>query len=255
MTDWEAITLAEKEGKLDRFSFPPPQHRRIHIIPDLHYMYARADVISHIIDLCKGADIIIQIGDAVDAYPISSFDRNPLRKETIYDEAQAYRKDVLEPLRKMNPDSRIIQLEGNHEQRLTKYLWKKAPELAGNPDLTWRRMMKLDELNIEWHGRSGILLAGLRIKHGDVAIQGAGLSARREMENHRASGISGHTHRFGTARRTDKEGHSTQWYEIGHACDETRVDYGSSFDWNLSAGLTITQYEDGTLDYREHRLT
>lgn len=255
MTDWAAITLAEREGKLDRFHFPPQKHRKIHLVPDLHYVYARDDVVTHILDLCKGSDVIIQIGDAVDAYPISSFDRNPLRRETIYDEALAYRKGFLEPARRMNPEARIIQIEGNHEQRLTKYLWKKAPELAGNPDLTWRRMMGLDELGVEWHGRGGLLIAGLRVKHGDVAVQGAGLSARREMENHRWSGISGHTHRYGVARRTDKEGNRTEWWEIGHACDEQQVEYGDCFDWNLSAGLTVIQYEDGSIEYQEHKLS
>jgi hypothetical protein len=252
---WQAITLAEREGTLDRWHFPPPITRRVFIAPDLHYPYHRRDVVEHIVDLARGADTIIQIGDAVDGYPISNFDRNPLRRDTIYDEAKAYHLGFWRPIRATNPTARLIQIEGNHEQRLQRYIWKRAPELAGNPDLTWRRLMRLDDYNVEWHPRSGLLVAGLRIKHGDVALKGAGLSARREMEDHRWSGVSAHTHRYGVARRTDKEGVTTEWREIGHACDIAQVEYGDAFDWNLSAGLSITIYDDGRIEYEEHRLS
>lgn len=253
---WAAITLAEKEGRLNKPHFQPAKPHRIYIAPDFHVPYHHKDAVIHCLDLALGADVIIQIGDALDCYGISSFDRNPNRAICLQREIDAYRDCWLRPVRKNNPNARIIQLLGNHEDRLKKTLWKQAPALANMRGLAWEKSMGLKRLNIELHPGTGLLVAGHRVKHGERVNKHAGYSARMEMEDHRSDGISGHTHRYGVARRTDKEGHTTTWYEIGHACDQSQVaaEYCKNPDWNLSAGITLTTYPDASIEYVEHRL-
>ena len=253
---WQAITLAEKEGRLHRSTFPQPEPTRIYIAPDFHVPFHNNDAVIACLDTARGADVIIQIGDANDCYGISSFDRNPARAICLQAEADEYQKVWLKPVRQMNPNARIIQLLGNHEDRLKKTIWKNAPALAGLRSLAWSKIWELEKYDIELHPGTGLLIAGHRVKHGERVNKHAGGSARMEMEDHRTNTISGHTHRYGVARRTDKEGYQTTGYEIGHACDETQVaaEYCKNPDWNLSAGITIILHPDGRIEYIEHRL-
>jgi hypothetical protein len=255
---WFEITDAEKAGKLNRFTLPPRDVFRAHFIPDLHWEGVNHDVVEHIMDVCRGVDLICQIGDGMDCYTLSSFDRNPRRRSCLQEEADAYRTGFWAPLCRDNPCARKIQLLGNHEERLLRFLWKRAPELAGMRSMTWRRVWEFDEhgLDVEIHESSGLLIAGHRAKHGERVSAQAGASARLEMEDHRSDGVSGHTHRYGRATRKDKEGRVTNWWEIGHACrtDIIAAEYVKNPNWNLSAGLGMTVYPDGTVEYVEHRL-
>lgn len=79
--------------------------------------------------------IIVINGDMLDFYSISTFDKNPSRKETIQDEldtANAFLSD----LRSYFPKAKIYYLEGNHESVhkntdiLTITGWKKVTEVT-----------------------------------------------------------------------------------------------------------------------------
>lgn len=255
---WSEITAAEKAGTLNRYMLPPLEPFRAYFIPDLHWEGVNHDVVATCMDIARGADLICQVGDIQDCYTISSFDRNPNRQSCLQKEADGVRKGFWTPMCRDNPQARKVQLLGNHEDRLTKFLWKKAPALAGMRALTWREIWEFDKhkLDVEIHEGTGLLIAGHRVKHGVHAVKGAGNSARREMEDHRTDGISAHTHRYGVARRKDKEGRLTTWYEIGHGCREDIIsaEYVKNPDWNLSAGLEMIVYPEGRIEYIEHRL-
>jgi UDP-2,3-diacylglucosamine pyrophosphatase LpxH len=252
--EWSQIVSAEAAGSLPGSVKYMDQAHRVHVVPDLHYPFQDDDAVHAIMDAARGAQTIVLIGDGVDCYSISSFDRDPARKVTLQSEADAYRVGFLEPLRQANPHARIIQILGNHENRLIKFLRKKAPELHDMRSLSWRSILHADAIGMEIVPSSGLLLFGHRLKHGDKVRSGAGLTARAEMEDHRCDGVSAHTHRYGRASRKDKEGRVTNWWEIGHACDVSQVEYVDNPDWNLSAGLGIEVFADGRIEYTEHRL-
>ncbi len=253
LDSWAAITLAEKEGKLNKYTMPVEDPYRIHFAPDLHYPFQDDEIVDHIIDLARGCEIIGQIGDGLEAYGVSSHAKNPLVKHTLNDEASLYVRKFWRPIRRDNPGARLIQITGNHEQRIQRYMWKQAPALADVPGMALSKLIKAKELGIEVHPRSGLLLAGVRFKHGDVA-RAIG-SARSEMTAHRGDGVSGHTHRCEYETLKDKEGRRTKWYSIGHACDQDRMEYlEGEPNWERSAGITLTVYPDGRIEYKEHRL-
>lgn len=252
---WQAITLAEREGKLTKYQLPLENPHRIHITPDLHYPFQNNDVIAYIIDLAKGCDTIIQIGDGLEAYGVSSHKKNPAIRHTLNDEAKQYRTQFWRPLREQNPKARLIQIIGNHEERIERYTWQKAPELYDIPGVSIGRLIHAERYQIEVHPRSGLLIAGYRIKHGDTARTIG--SARSEMLAHRSNGISAHTHRCEHETLIDAEGYRTDWYSIGHACRPELLDYlkgRKQPNWQLSAGVTLTLYPDGTTHVQEHRL-
>lgn len=256
-SSWEAITLAERENRLNRVFADELRPRREFYIPDLHYPYQKNSVISEILSLSEGADYIQLIGDNIDADSIMKHVRAPYRKTTLYQQCKQFELEFLAPLRARNPDAEIVVGLGNHEEdRLNNFIWTKCPELYDVPGLAWEQLYNVAEYNMTIASRAGRKVTGKRAKHGDVAKQGAGNSARQEMMNHRCDGISGHTHRAALVQFTDKEGHTTRWAEIGHAMD---TDLGADYvkgepDWCLSAGLEVIVYPDGHQEWIEHRL-
>ncbi len=256
-SSWQSIANAEKRGALTRYTFATQAKPiREYYIPDTHYPYQNDDAISYIIDAARGADTIVLIGDDVDADSIMKHTRAPDRKSTLHEQARLFREKLLVPLREQNPNARIVKLLGNHEDRLSKFIWTKAPELFDLPGLTWQSILGTEELGVEILPGTGLLVHGKRAKHGDVAKQGAGNSARQEMLNHRCDGFNGHTHRAALVQYTDKEGRTTRWAEIGHAMDTSiGADYVKGEpDWCLSGGLEVIRGSDGVEKWIEHRL-
>lgn len=223
----------------------PSREVTIAAIPDIHFPHADRERLECCLsDLrVRRPEHIVQIGDLGDWYAVSSFDKNPARKETLNDE-RVQVVDFLRGLRADHPDARIDVCEGNHEDRLRRYLWGKAPAFADLPELTVPSLYGMHDLGIRYHGRNGFRMFGIRFKHGDLVRGKAGYSATAEMEAHRCSGVSGHTHRFGHATRTDKEGFTTDWWEIGHLCDVGAAEYVASPDWQAGY-LIINLSPDG----------
>jgi len=253
MREWEAITLAEREGRLGRFSIPDQEPTRIHIAPDLHYPFQNDDAVAHILDIARGCDVIVQIGDGLEAYGVSSYVKDPRVKHSLNDEAKAYRNGFWKPIRQQNPKARLVQIYGNHEERIYNHVRQYAAAMHDLPALTLGRLINAERFNIEVHPRSGLLIAGHRVKHGDVA-RAIG-SARAEMSKHRCSGISGHTHRCEHETFVDAEGIRTDWWSAGHACRPELLDYlKTPPNWQLSGGVTLTVYPDGRTFVQEHRL-
>lgn len=256
-SEWDVITRLQKSGKLEAFApLWVPEPIRVAVLPDIHVPYHSRELLGEALARTREFEPhnIIQIGDLNDAYPISRFNKDPARKLTIRSEGHMARDEVLVPLREQNPNAIIDVIYGNHEQRLDQYVFSRAPELADIPEISWKHFWNANALDINVHPRSGFKRYGLRFKHGDYVASKTGATAHKEMAAHRCSGISGHTHRFGSAEVTDKEGHTTKWLEIGHLCDTAQADYTESPDWQAGMML-LTINPDGSIEEAPVRLT
>jgi hypothetical protein len=160
---------------------------------------------------------IVYNGDIVDFYAISSFDDNPHRQFTLRDEVEQA-ADMLREHRRVAPNARQWFLEGNHEQRLDRYLTRKASELADIvPSLV--EMLQFDEHDIQSvpYGKS-ISFLGFCFTHGNFVSAFSAYTARRHYERYHSSGANGHTHRLGSYSHTDMHGRSHTWLEMGCLC-------------------------------------
>lgn len=242
-SEWKRITSEEKSDDLKpaRSIIVPGRRRMLAIVPDIHVPYHSEELVGNAIEVCKDASEIVFLGDLLDAYSLSSFDRNPARKATFKDEREIGR-EVLTKFREANRSAPMDFILGNHEDRLRRYLWRRAPELADMPELTIRSQLQLDRLNIECHPTTGFRRYGRRFKHGEKVRPRAGQSANLEMDAHRCSGFTGHTHRMGDSELLDKEGVHTSWWECGHLCDTTQADYVESPNWN--PGMVIAYLDE-----------
>jgi hypothetical protein len=69
-----------------------------------------------------GPDILLHLGDQNDAYDVSEYDSDPTRKKSSDENNQS--KAVLHRLAQLAPKAHRVLLEGNHEDRLRRTIWK-----------------------------------------------------------------------------------------------------------------------------------
>ena len=156
----------------------------------------------------------------IDFYGISDFVKNPSRRFKLQDELDlAF--EWLYNRKEANPDARRVFIEGNHEDRLRRYLWKYAKELSGLRALEFEQLMRFDELEIEDLAYMSVLdFLGCRIEHGYLtsASKAYPVNVSRGMAVATgSSGICGHTHRFSQYAFTDTRG-THSYIENGCTC-------------------------------------
>lgn len=122
------------------------------VIADLHIPYQDDTAINSIFSYLEDEHIIPSticiLGDLLDFYEISVFNKDPRKKDVAGEIKDG--KEFLLNLRNRYPDSRIILVEGNHEQRLQRYIFRQAPELTDLLDSLLEDKLGLKELNVEY---------------------------------------------------------------------------------------------------------
>lgn len=120
------------------------------ICADIHIPYQDKLAIDAMIEymLEYNPTTIIIDGDLLDFYQISTFVKNPINKGVSTEIKEA--KSFLSELRHIFPDAKIIIKEGNHEQRLEKYIFQSAPKIYDLIDDLLPVKLGLHDLNIEY---------------------------------------------------------------------------------------------------------
>lgn len=182
-------------------------------------------------------EYLIYGGDIVDFYSVSRFDKDPERKFNLQDEitqGQLY----LTRMNAASPDSKKYFLEGNHENRIVKYLTRN-PELAGLNVLSLDSLLGLSRRGIDFVPYDkGLVLHNFLFKHGTRANLH---SAKAELEMENYSGMSGHIHRVQRYSKTDRHGTHT-WHTVGHLSDITQIDYFNQHVPNWQVGFGVVEF-------------
>ena len=182
-------------------------------------------------------DIFVMNGDGIDFPTISDYDRDPQRHSSLTTEITSFKNDYLKVKSSiLGPNCTKHYNAGNHEDRLRRYLWRKAPQLTGIVDLETLLDLQVDNWGYtEYHnpinksGRLGIDIEGLLIVHGYQVRKHSGESARAAYLQFGGSGVVGHTHRIGTYIHRDYRG-TYQWLEGGCMC-KLEPEYAPAPDW------------------------
>jgi hypothetical protein len=165
-------------------------------------------------------DIEIYNGDITDFYECSIFDKNPSRRFHLQDELDDTHRWLAGRAEK-NPKAQRIFIEGNHEDRLRRWLWRFGKELSALRALDVAELLGFDELKI--HGlkyMSVVDFLGYRIEHGYKASQSKAypINISRYMAIATgSSGLCGHSHHFSMYAWTDASG-SHSYVENGCLC-------------------------------------
>lgn len=148
-------------------------------------------------------DKLFILGDYIDCYSISRFDRNPERITNLQSEFNQG-KEILWQIRDII-DGEIIFIAGNHEDRLRKFLWNN-PVLNGCIKLEDK--LDLNNLDIKFYeyGKNFIYKDKLIYTHGNKVNKYSAYTAKNLLDDLGLSVISGHTHRLGMHYKTDYGG-------------------------------------------------
>lgn len=195
-----------------------PATEKVVFLGDVHFPYqdkVALDLVDEFLAWFK-PDFIYLIGDIVDCYQLSSFDKDPRRILGFQDELDQA-TEWLGRLSRAHPKSKKTLRLGNHERRLDKLLCR-VPEISSLDSLSWKKLLKLDELGIELSPYNGRLHhRGFLVEHGDTVSSKSSATAAKMLERRGTSGISGHVHRLGVSYRTNARG-THAWYENGCLC-------------------------------------
>lgn len=210
------------------------------IISDLHVPYhdqrALEAAIKHGVD--RKCDHLLVNGDALDAYQCSHWLRDPNQRHV--DKEVEMLGEFLRGIAKLFKGNKVYKV-GNHEDRITAYLWSNAPQmlgatkwdlckaLAGEMDLvgwTWiqsKQLYRLGKLHA-YHGHE--LPRGLT----NPVNVGRGLWLRTKQ-----SGFTSHWH--STSTHVESNGSKTKtWvcFSLGCLCD-LHPSYAPVNGWNHGA--------------------
>ena len=180
---------------------------------------------------------VVLNGDVVDCYELSEFDKNPLGQAGL-------EREVKEAKWLMGELQYIPErwwLGGNHEDRLRRYLWKRATQFAGLDVLRFETLFGLDRAGFNWKPYGGTLKLGkLLVTHGSLVLKHSGWTGRAHFEKYGNSVLVGHTHRLGAYYRTNAKGVHAG-YENGCLCrlDPEYVQYP---DWQQ--GFSVVQVHE-----------
>jgi UDP-2,3-diacylglucosamine pyrophosphatase LpxH len=198
--------------------------RRYIVVPDIHVPYHDPSFIALITAAIKiiRPNGLVQLGDALDFWQVSSYDKNPLRKQTMMEDVQIYSKILDEWEQALPRNAEIIQLEGNHEDRLRRYIWKHAKELADGWVRTVPEMLNLRKRRIKcsWHeiaNYQSCKIGDCILHHGHYFNEHVAVG---NLKRYPKSIITGHTHRFQMAdsgeRFSASLGHGSNEHQTAH---------------------------------------
>jgi predicted phosphodiesterase len=221
---------------------------------DSHFPFAdrRAIRVVQSVFVDYGPDVLVHMGDLLDCYTLSRYDKNPDRKETLQDEIDQARLHLAE-MRDLFPNARFVYLEGNHEDRLRRILWNLegpaavlAQLTAFKKAITWPALLGLEKLHIEFvpyaeQARHSFLPKFI-IKHGTVVRSRSAYTANGEHAKYGKSGASGHTHRLGAFYHRDHNGNHV-WLETGCTC---RLDPEYTVDPDWQQGAIMVTFDKAT---------
>lgn len=192
---------------------------------------------------------VVLNGDINDFFQLSRFNKGLDRLDTLQaeiDEGNEFRAAV----RKTCPDAIIDETEGNHDSRLRTYVQTEARAMVSLRNLHMENLLDWAVNEINPHGENGFRLReAFLVKHGTIVRSGVGVTAKAEHGASGISGVSGHTHRLGSYKKSGYV--QREWYEGGCLC-RLDPDYvkGGVADWQ-NGMLVGTFTQKGSFNIEE----
>jgi predicted MPP superfamily phosphohydrolase len=191
-------------------------------VPDTHSPYHDKKAWALMMKAAKEfkPDTIAHMGDLGDFYAVSSHSKDPKRIRHLKDEIIEVRK-LRQELDDLKPKRKIF-IEGNHENRLERYLQDKAPELFGL--VSSDDLLELSENNWEYIPyRESAKIGKLYITH-DTGASGK-YTTMRALETFQHSVVIAHHHQFQYMILGDATGEYCVGAQFGWLGDSSKVDY------------------------------
>lgn len=170
-------------------------------VGDAHFPFHNAGWLKWQLALIKDVQpaYVVQVGDLRDNYFASKYARtlNIMTPAAEINAATLYSQLFWEEVKRLAPKAQRIQIKGNHDARIDKRLFEKAPELEGLIDL---------ETTLTFPGVKTIHDEAQELLVGDVVLQHGHTKFGEHARYNQASTICGHLHRGGVVYYMNRQG-------------------------------------------------
>lgn len=210
------------------------------IVPDVHVPYHCPKAVKLVTKIIRevNPDGLVQLGDFLDAFQISTYSKDPSRRNILADDINDWKLILNDWVRHLKPGAVIHLLEGNHEYRLSRYIASNCRDLHGLvPD--WPTMLGLDLRNKAgsykwiWHKYTkwnSCRIGDCTILHGYYFNQHVAATC---LAKYKTNVIFGHTHRLQFV--TDGTHYACS---LGHISNEVETAHQPTpSGWSQAVGL------------------
>jgi hypothetical protein len=164
---------------------------------------------------------IILNGDVCDFFSVSKWQNDP-RQRDLPGEIRDTRQ-FLEVVREAFPKAEIVWNLGNHEERWERYLWCKAPEVAGVAEFSYESIFHTDQYGVRVSGEKRPLRLGkINVIHGheySFPISNPVNPARGLFLRAKTHAICGHFHQPSNHSERTLEQLTVGTWSIGCLCN------------------------------------
>jgi predicted phosphodiesterase len=225
------------------------------ILSDVHIPYHDEATVQAAIETAvkeKAVGVVLN-GDILDCHELSDFDKEPGAPRYVEERDKAIQ--FFTWLRKRLPKALIVYKEGNHEERLGRYVIKRAPALFGLQCVTLPSLLELDGFGVEWvAGKRVIKIGHLSAIHGHELKGGITAPvnpARGFFLKCKESVIGGHHHQTSEHHEPTLNGKQQAAWSTGCACG-LNPPYMPINKWNLGFAM-VDLFESGEFSVRNFR--
>ena len=230
---------------------------KVGILSDIHIPEQELVPLQLAIQTLKdeGVDAIVLNGDVMDMYGVTGFTKETGRF-SLQEEIQIT-KDFFAFLRQQFPHAVIEWKEGNHEQRLRRYLLTNARDLSDLKNLSIEALLRLDDFGIGYVKTERIMLGKLSVIHGHERKQGIAPSvnpARGLWLWSKTNTLCGHHHQTSEHAEGDLNGTQFGCWSVGCLCTLT-PDYNPFGHVRQNHGFAMVHVDDdGAFEVHNHRI-
>jgi predicted phosphodiesterase len=190
------------------------------VLSDAHIPFHDLPTIRGWVADCKRMGVVglILNGDTLDCHLISSHLKDPSapRMKSEIEKGRQF----LEYLRSEFPRARIVFKEGNHDDRLRRFLADRAPELYDLDELHLPALLRAAQLGVEWVADKRVVKVGkLPVLHGHEYQGGGGVMPARWLFLRTGdSALCGHFHQPSSYTFRTVNGREVGVWSTGCAC-------------------------------------
>lgn len=203
--------------------------KRILVVPDTHRPFHSEVAWNAMLKAARGwkPNIIICLGDFADFYSVSSHSKDPNRVSQLDVELEDVNRG-LDELDALGATSKFF-IQGNHEQRMERYLADRAPALFNS--IKVERLFRLRERGWSYTPyRSGLRLGKAYFTH-DLGQAGA-FAHQRARTRYGGNIVIGHTHFAGLEYQGNVRGDVHVGIASGWLGDSSKIDYTTQVNAN-----------------------
>jgi predicted phosphodiesterase len=192
------------------------------VISDIHIPYHDRTTVELAIAEAKRRNVklVILNGDILDYHELSVHDKDPLAPRYVSELATG--KQFLTWLRHQLPKARIVYKQGNHEDRLERYVLRNAPAFWGIEAITTPELLEFKRHSIEWVADKRIIALGkLNVIHGHEYRGGVSSPVNPARGLYLKAGafvMAGHHHQSDEYHNKGVRGNIESTWSLGCGC-------------------------------------